>query len=97
MAVSGTRPIDRGTKIRAKSHLAHAQFGSARKQSQRTIAFHYIDLRAAVTGTRRVAVQGKQGEGRDSTSSHAPLGVSCARSRARFTITSVVSVPAADK
>lgn len=52
MAVSGTRRSIAARKF-ARNRVWHT-LGLVRKQSQCTIAFHYIDLRTAVTGTRRL-------------------------------------------
>lgn len=102
-----------GTKIRAKSHLAHGS-GSVRKQSQRTIAFHYIDLghRRCHRNARGTSVQTRNDEeeeevGRSggeciiATTPPSPsvsLSLSRPIGRARrFTIAPVVSVLAVDK
>lgn len=108
VAVNGTRPIDRGTKIRAKSHLAHARLGSARRANKvNAQSPSIISISAPLSPERgAVAVQRERREGRIIATAppRTPLptfsfsaAVSCTRSRARFTITSVVSVLAADK
>lgn len=89
MAVSGTRRSIAARKF-ARNRVWHT-LGSVRKQSQRTIAFHYIDLHAvAVTGTRALL----SGEGLEgvlsrqlllarppSSSLGSPLSFAFARSR----------------
>lgn len=70
MAVSGTRRSIAARKF-ARNRVWHT-LGSVRKQSQCTIAFHYIDLRAAVTGTRRRCPRRGRAYYRDSSSSPDP-------------------------
>lgn len=70
MAVSGTRRSIAARKF-ARNRVWHT-LGSVRKQSQCTIAFHYIDLRAAVTGTRRRCPRKGRAYYRDSSSSPDP-------------------------